>query len=158
MQSLDRIVFASPSVRVGAFRCPVADPRFRDSGPIEAHLIAFPRTGVWIRHAGQVPFVADPGVATIYNQGQEYRRSSLCRDGDRSDWFAVTPEIAVAIAQEVGGVAPDDPRTAFRVSSARVEPDLYLRQRRLFLRLERGGVEPLEAEEAVLGLIGAVLG
>jgi len=157
MQPLDRILFATPSVRVGAFRCAIGDPRFRDSGPIQNHLVAFPRTGVWIRQAGSRPVVADPRVVTIYNAGREYRRDPICSDGDRCDWFAVAPEHAFAIAREHDPLAPERSDEAFRFEIAESDPSLYLRQRRLFLRLERGAIDRFEAEEAVLTLVGAVL-
>jgi len=157
MQPLDRILFVTPSVRVGAFRCPVDDPRFRDSGPIQNHLVAFPRTGVWIRQAGSRPVVADPRVVTIYNSGREYRREPIGRDGDRCDWFAVAPEQAFAIAREHDPLTPEKTEAVFRFEMAESDPVLYLRQRRLFLRLERGTIERFEAEEAVLNLVGTVL-
>ena len=158
MRPLDTILYSSTTVRVGAFRCPVDDPRFRDSGPIQGHLVAFPRTGVWIKQAGSPPVVADQRIVTIYNRGREYRRAPLSTVGDRCDWFAVAPEIAVAIAREHDARAPEDPDRTFRFEWAPSDPSLYLRQRRLFHRLERGGIDRLEVEEEVLGLIGAVLG
>lgn len=157
MQPLDRILFVTPSVRVGAFRCAVDDPRFRDSGPIQNHLVAFPRTGVWIRQAGSRRVVADARVVTIYNAGREYHRDPICPDGDRCDWYAVAPEQAFAIAREHDPLAPERPEAVFRFEVAESDPALYLRQRRLFLRLERGDMDRFEAEEAVLTLVGSVM-
>ena len=154
---LDRIVFASASVRVGAFRCPVDDPRFRDSGPIEQNLVVFPRRGVWIRQAGSRPIVADPRVGTIYNRGRRYDRAAVSPDGDHSDWFGVAPEVAVSLAREIDARAGAEPERAFRQETAPVDHHLYLRQRLLFLALERGALEPLAAEEAVLSLVERVL-
>lgn len=157
MTPLDRLLFATPNVQVGAFRCKVGDSRFRDSGPIQNHLVAFPRTGVWIRQAGSRRIVADQRVVTIYNSGREYQRDPLSPDGDRSDWFAVAPEHALAIAREHDLMAPADPASVFRFEMAESDPSLYLRQRRLFLRLERREIDRFEAEEAVLSLVGAVV-
>jgi AraC-like DNA-binding protein len=154
---LDQVVFDSPVVRVGAFRCAVSDPRFRDSGPIERHLVAFPRTPVTIRQSGSAPIIADTRVATIYNRGREYERIPLSADGDRCDWFAVSPEMALAIAREHDPDAPDQPETVFRFEYAVTDGALYLEQRKLFHRLQRGTLEGLEAEEEILRLIGAVL-
>jgi len=151
MRPLDRIVFQAETAQVGAFACPTRDPRFRDSGPIERHLVVFPRTGVWIRHAGSRAFVADPHVITIYNQGQEYTRAPVSEEGDRCDWFGVSPETA----REIAGAY--DPRAAdlerpFRYACGPCPPDLYLRQRALFHRLERG-LDELSAEESVLRIV-----
>ena len=157
MNQLDQIVFSTASVRVGAFRCRVDDPRFRDSGPIQGNLIAFPRRGVWIRQAGSRPLVADPRVVTIYNRGRQYDRAAVSADGDRSDWFSAAPDVAVTLARELDPWAPDDPERAFRYEAATADHQLYLRQRRLFLNLERGELDALAAEEAVLALVETVL-
>src|SRR4051812_45499835 len=90
---VDRVVFASESVTIGAFRCPVAHPAFRDSGPIKDDCFVFPRTSVEIRHSDARPFVADPTVVTLYNRRQAYERRPVSRDGDRCDWYAVAPAI-----------------------------------------------------------------
>ncbi len=101
--------------------------------------------------------VADSRVVTIYNRGQEYERHPICADGDRSDWFAVAPADAVAIAREHDPAASETAAAQFRFRATDSGPELYLRQRRLFLRLERGDIDPLEAEEEVLTLVGDVI-
>ena len=157
MQPLDRVLLDTPHVKVGAFRVAVGDPRFRDTGPIQNHLVAFPRNGVWIRQAGSRRMVADARVVTIYNQGQEYERYPISLEGDRSDWFAVTPELAFAIAKEHDPKATSNPSGFFRYGATTSDSSLYMRQRRLFLRLQRGELDRLEAEEEVLTLVGAVI-
>jgi AraC family transcriptional regulator len=157
LQPIDRVLFQSRLVRIGAFRCPVSDPRFRDSGPAEGNQVVFPRRGVWIRQAGSPALVADPGIATIYNRGRRYDRAPVSPDGDRSDWFAVAPDVAVDLARELDPGAPDEPEGAFRFEAAPVDHPLYRRQRCLFLAVERGELEPLAVEEQVLGLVEAVI-
>jgi AraC-like DNA-binding protein len=147
---IDRTVFSTDQVTVGAFRCPLNYPGFRDTGPTERHLVVFPRSGVWIRHAGSRAFAADPRVVTIYNAGQKYTREPIHPDGDRSDWFALSPELA----REAAGVDSDRP---FRFEFAESDPRLYCRQRLFFERLEAGACDPLEAEEEVLAIVRAVL-
>jgi len=85
--------FIGTFVTVGIFRCRPDDPAFEDSGPAEHHSFVFPRTSVWIQHAGQSAFVADPHVVTFYNPGQEYRRRVLDGRGDACEWFAVHPDV-----------------------------------------------------------------
>jgi AraC-like DNA-binding protein len=147
---IDRTVFSTDHVTVGAFRCPVTYPGFRYTGPTERHLVVFPRTGVWIRHAGSRAFAADPRVVTIYNAGQEYTREPIHPDGDRSDWFALSP----ALARDVAGIDSDRP---FRFEFTQSDQRLYCRQRMLFDRLDAGACDPFEAEEEVLGIVTAVL-
>jgi len=54
--------------------------------------------------------------------------------------------------------ADDDPARPLRRAFVRTSPRLYARQRRLFARVRAGTVAGLEAEEAALALVAAVLG
>jgi hypothetical protein len=65
-------------------------------------------------------------------------------DGDRSDWFALSSELARDVAEST-------PTVHFVSSSPSVIPALYSKQRLLFDRLDAGSCDPLEAEEEVLG-------
>jgi AraC-like DNA-binding protein len=156
MHQIDRLIYSGATTQVGSWRCPTDNPRFRDSGPTENHIVVFPRSGVWIRHAGSRAFVADPHVVTIYNRGQEYTREPLSLDGDRCDWFAVRPDIAA----EIGAIYNrriGDPSRAFTREFALCSPALYLRQRTLFLRLQGGRMDSLEAEEKIIGIVAEVI-
>ncbi len=154
---LDRLVFSSDIARAGRFSCRVSDSRFRDSGPVDNYMVVFPRTSVWIRHAGSREFVADPTVATIYNKGQEYTRAELHHEGDRCEWFAVSRDMAVDIAGAIDPSACDRADRPFAQELAPVSTDLYLKQRIFLSRLERGLVDPLEAEEKIIRLVAAVI-
>jgi AraC family transcriptional regulator len=149
----DRTIFATDAAQVGIFRCSVDDPRFSNTGPVENHVVVFPRTGVWIRHAGSRPFIADPGVITIYNRGQEYERRPLCPDGDRSDWYAVSPESALALAREIDPALGDDPARPFQAEYVASSVRLYTRQRRFFLRVKARVIDALEGEETILDIV-----
>ena len=157
MQPLDRIVFETDLVLAGSFSCPAHDCRFRDSGPTDNALVVFPRTAVRLRYAGSREFVADPTISTIYNRGQEYTRGVLSADGDRCEWFAVSPAVALEIAAALDPHAYDRPERPFAREWTAVDSRLYLAQRTLFSRLARGGVDPLEAEQSIIEIVGAVL-
>ena len=153
---VDRTLFRTASVAVGAFRCPVADPRFSGQGTIEHRLVVFPRTSVVIRHAAGPRFVADPRVATLYHPHQEYDRLPVSPDGDRSDWFGVEPALAAELESSCGALASGDgPAGALPFTWS--DTPTYFAQRRLFHALERDELEPLQGEQAVLELVAAVL-
>jgi AraC-like DNA-binding protein len=126
-------------------------------GEIRNYLVVFPRSAVWIRHAGSRPFVADPQTVTIYNRGQAYTRSPISAEGDCSDWFGVSAGVAAEIAQACHGSSDVDPNRPFRAEYVPGDSSLYAWQRFLFLRLARGELDLLQAEETVLALVARVI-
>lgn len=153
---VDRSVFQTSSVAIGTFRCPVAYPSFRDTGPIERSIVVFPRTAVWIRHAGSRVFLADPSLATIYNSSQQYERFPESRDGDRCDWFGVSDALAREIVRAFDTFAADS-RRPFRFAWAPSDAPLYLKQRSILRRALAGKLDELEGEEAVIGVVESVI-
>jgi AraC-like DNA-binding protein len=152
--ALDTVLHRGSGTVIAAFRCPRADPRFAEPGPIENDIFVFPRSSVWIRRAGGPSFVADQTVATLYNRGQVYGRAAVSEEGDRCDWFAVPREAAVE-AVLANGLQPaaDGP---FRVARAPVSAPTYLAQRRVFLRARSGAASP-ELDESVFALLDDVV-
>jgi AraC-like DNA-binding protein len=158
MSAIDRVVFSTECVTIGAFRCAVDHPSFRDSGPIRDDCFVFPRTAVVIQHDHGRPFVADPTIVTLYNRDQHYERRAVSVDGDRCDWFAVSPDLLQ------GALADRDPEAAdcerpLRFTHTRTDASTYLSQRRLFLDAsERPDADHLDVEERVVELLDRVLG
>lgn len=154
---IDVVVFASPLVRVGRWRCPADHPHFTDSGPASDALFVFPREGVWIRHDGGEPFVADANTVTYYNQGQCYTRRKLSVRGDQCEWFAVAPD---AIAETLSAHEPeaiDRVDQPFRFTHGPSDPESYLRQRLVFQHVSaERNADRLFVEEAVLSILGDV--
>ena len=155
---LETILFQSGLVTIGTFRCPPQHPQFRDSGPSNAYCFVFPRTTVWIQHAGERPFLADPTVVTYLNEGQEYCRRSVAENGDRAEWFAVTPEVGAEVLGAVAPAALGRGRRLFAQSHGPCDAPTYLLQRRLVEQLSgNADIDPLFVEELVLSLLGRVL-
>jgi AraC-like DNA-binding protein len=158
MPEIDRILFETSAIQVGAFRCPAGHPSFTDSGPIRNHCFVFPRTPVIIRHRDERPFAADATLVTLYNQGQEYRRAVVSADGDRCDWYAVSPHV---IRDALAGLDPraaDDERRPIRFAFARAGARTYLQQRRLFLYVTREPApDAMYVEEQIFDLLAQVL-
>jgi AraC family transcriptional regulator len=156
---LDVVVFESPLVRIGRWRCPADHPEFVDSGPITEALFVFPRESVWIAHEGQAPFVADPNTVTYYNAGQRYRRRKLSERGDQCEWFSMAPE---TIAETLSGHDPeaiDRPESPFPFSHGPSDPESYLRQRMVFHHVTaETSPDRLFVEEAVVSILSDVTG
>jgi len=152
----EELLLAAGRVRIGRFRCSLAHPLFRDSGPIQNFLVVFPRNAVEITHAGGKPIVSDPTRAMLYNRGQEYRRAPISPDGDRCDWFAFQRE---DVAEAVAAARPKalSEERPLPVAQGPVDADLYLRQRRLFEEASSPAPDVLRVEEeAMLVLHGTV--
>jgi len=153
----DRVVFSTECVTIGAFRCAPDHPSFRNSGPIRDDCFVFPRTTVVIQHGNARPFVADPTIVTLYNRQQQYERRAVSADGDRCDWFAVSPDLLRDAVLFRDPAAADDERP-IRFTHAPADAVTYLAQRRLFVEASTSGdAEPLDVEERVVALLGRVL-
>ncbi len=157
----DLLQFESALVRIGSFRCPIEHPNFRDAGKIKSHVFAFPRSVVWIEHEGQEPFVGDFTRASLYNPGQPYVRRPISPDGDRSDWFGVSPDLLREILFEFDPARADSTQPLFRDMYSPCDASIYLRQRTVF-EYVRNHPEPdtlaveEQAVEVLSGLISAV--
>src|SRR5690348_2653705 len=101
----DTVVFESPLVRIGAFRCPADYPGFEDTGPIQNDCFVFPRTAVRIEHEHEPAFATNANVITFYNRAQRYLRHRVSEQGDLCDWFAVDR----GVAREITGARDDAP-------------------------------------------------
>lgn len=141
---------------IGEFRCPVHHPAFVDSGVITDPLFVFPRSSVWIQHDGAPAFHTDPNVVTLYNRGQRYRRRASSADGDRSDWFALSDDVAREVAS-AGNPSALDAVRPFSRSRAASTSALYLKQRILHREVRRGEVSALELDERVVEIAVEVL-
>jgi AraC family transcriptional regulator len=152
------VLFRSPLVRVGKFRCPVTHPRFRTAGEITAHVIVFPRTAVWIEHEGRAPVVGEPTRVMLYNPAQAYSRRAISPDGDRSDWFGVSADVLREVLSEVAPAAADREHVRFAHRLAAVDPRVYAFQRSIFERARLGAhADALEIEENVVSLLARVV-
>src|SRR4051812_2346311 len=129
-EAVDSILFSTDSVTIGAFRCAATHPSFRNSGPIRDDCFVFPRTAVQIEHDNAAPFIADPTIVTLYNRRQEYQRQAVSAQGDRCDWFAVSPELLRAALRDRDPVAAEHERP-MRFTHALTDADTYFVQRQL---------------------------
>jgi len=118
------------------------------------HEFVFPRTAVWIEHAGARPFLADPTVVTFYNRDQPYRRRALSADGDRCEWYAFDPRILTDVLSRVDPGAQGRPDRPFPFTHGPVDPVSYAEQRMVAHHLARPEeADALAVEEVMLGVL-----
>jgi len=155
---VERVVFRSGSVRIGAFRCEPSHPKFRNSGPANNYFFVFPRTAVEIQHEHERPFVANPNIVTFYNHGQAYERDVISAEGDRCEWFAVDLDIVQDVVRSVDPAVDSRPEKPFRFARGWSDAPTYLLQRRIFERVISGvNGDALAIEESVIGLLERVV-
>lgn len=158
MSEIEQVIFASELVRIGLFRCPPWYPHFSDTGPIQGHLLVFPRNSVQITFAGGEPIIADPNIVMLYNQGQCYRRAQLTPHGDHCEWFAFPSSVLMAALQVYDPCAVEQPEHPFQFSHTASDARCYLRQRLAVEHLLRSDPpDPLLVEETMLGVLDVVL-
>ena len=156
--TIDRVVFDTGLVCIGAFRCSPSHPSFHDSGPARNCCFVFPRTAVEIQHEHQPAFAANPNVVTFYNKGQTYLRSAISDDGDRCDWFGMRFDIVRDVVRAFDPSVDEHRHSPFRTTRGWSDADTYLAQRRLFDQaLRNSAEEPLAIEESVVRLLERVL-
>jgi AraC-like DNA-binding protein len=155
---VDRVVFDSGLVRIGAFRCHPDDPSFHDSGPARNCCFVFPRTAVEIQHEHEPAFVANPNVVTFYNQGQAYLRNAVSLEGDRCDWFGVEIDVVQELVRAFDPTLDARPDRPFNFTRGWPDASTYLAQRRLFEQVVAGFVnDPLMIEESIVDLLEQVV-
>jgi len=155
---VDRVVFDSGLVRIGAFRCHPDDPSFHDSGPARNCCFVFPRTAVEIQHEHEPAFVANPNVVTFYNQGQAYLRNAVSLEGDRCDWFGVEIDVVQELVRAFDPTLDARPDRPFNFTRGWADASTYLAQRRLFEQVVAGFVnDPLMIEESIVDLLEQVV-
>lgn len=158
LPSREKIIYSSPMLHMGLFRCPTWSPWFHDSGPAEGFLVVFPRTSVRIRHEGKRPIVADPNVVMLYNRGQVYSRDKLSERGDYCDWFRFHPKTIIQAMRPFDPAVDERWDNPFRFTHGPSDPETYLLQR-LAIEHIRQSSQPdrLFVEETMLLVLERVL-
>ena len=139
MKFENRPIFQSPTVTMGVFRCHPSHPSFWNSGPVDGHLLVFPRTGVKILQFGRRPVIADPNVVVFYNREQEYRREPISEVGDRCEWFSFPSEVVVSAVSRFDPDAVNRPDEPFSITFGLTDDETYLTQRRVYRHAQTHG-------------------
>lgn len=143
----DQILFRSDSLMIGEFNCPVGEPSFPDTGPIENHILVVPFQPVEILLGPARSIVADRTRVLLYNRGTSFRRKALNQIGDRSLWLAFDD----VVLEDFCGFDKAGP---FDKHVELLPLDLYVTVRRLYLSLRSDSADAIEVEEAAMEMLG----
>jgi AraC family transcriptional regulator len=134
-------------------------PASSDCGEIErqsCNILVLPLAGVFAKHDGpRRHVIATSNHAVFLCAGEPYRLSFPGSIGDRCLTLQMS---GAALAQLLPQAASSDGfDTAAFASHALLPADTMLARSRLWQRLARGGADPLDVEEAGLGLLVSAL-
>jgi AraC family transcriptional regulator len=124
-------IYQSNLLSVGLFRCHPGHPLFEDSGPIKGDLLVFPRTSVYIQHAGGEPIVTNPNLVMFYNTGQVYRRYKISERGDHCEWFAFDRQVILDALQAYDSKIEAHAGQPFRLTHGLSDTTCYMLQRKV---------------------------
>ena len=146
--TIHRTLFENERLVLGELWCPPESRCWHGLNSVSAapHVI-FPRTPVTIRQLGREPVVCDRNHVLFFNPGQRFFRSLRSRDGDRSYYVELAPELMFNLA----GL------TSFPFASGPCDPSVFLLQRLAVRHLREPNFDPLLVEESVTEAVGLAL-
>ena len=155
---VERVLRRSPIVGIGEFRCPIDHPQFAGGGPQTCPYIVFPRTSVRLLPGRGRSEVCTPNIVSLFNVGDTYERKAISREGDESDWIAISPAVLRDIAAPYITGRDADTGHIFAQSFAPLDSRTYLAQRQLFRTIhDSKWLATLAVEEYVIELVAVVL-
>jgi len=137
-----RVLFRSPGVEIGTFRCPPGDRAWRQENSIgEGYHVAFPGTPVLIAQARARPVVTNANHAVFYNDREPYRRGLLSERGDDCVFIRTDGAFLRELLADIEPRLADDERHIFPFVDGPVAPSTHLLQQ-LLVRHLQGTPEP----------------
>jgi AraC-like DNA-binding protein len=156
LKPMESVLFRSELVLFADFRCRPDDPLFHDSGPANAHSIAFPSTATKILLAGRAPVHENPTAISLLNRGEEYRRDAISEEGADGTWYTLDDDVLAELFYTATGSRRS---VRFRSPQVRVPASTILRERRLVANLRQmRSLDTLAIEEEILDLTRSILG
>jgi AraC family transcriptional regulator len=146
------VVFRSPAVSIGDFRCRPVDERCAAEESSKYDEFVLVRRGLFVKHLGSRKVVADPNHVVFFNRAEGYRVSHPVHGGDDCTTFYVRSDLLRPLVAEYRQIVHDDERGGFRAAFARCDSRLHLGHWQLLRAIRRGLIDDVGVEEAVLSL------
>jgi len=118
--------------------------------------VVFHREPVVITQFNADPVVADANTTIVYNPMRTYTRQALTDRGERSEWYSVSPTLALEIARSLG-LPASTPESLVPFTHTTCTPALYRDQRRLSVQLGDADSDPVAMNEAVFDVFSRAL-
>ena len=146
--TIHRTLFENERLVLGEFWCPPESRCWHGLNSVSAapHVI-FPRTPVTIRQLGRDPVVCDRNHVLFFNPGQRFFRSLRSRDGDRSYYVELSPELMFNLAH----------LSTFPFAFGPCDPSVFLLQRLAVRHLREPNPDPALVEESITEAVGLAI-
>ena len=146
--TIHRTLFENERLVLGEFWCPPESRCWHGLNSVSAapHVI-FPRTPVTIRQLGREPVVCDRNHVLFFNPGQRFFRSLRSRDGDRSYYVELAPELMFSLGR----------LTSFPFAFGPCDPSVFLLQRLAVRHLREESPDQLLVEECMTEAVAQAL-
>jgi AraC-like DNA-binding protein len=120
--------------------------------PTPGHSIFFPRTATWALPQGRARYLCDPAVVSFWSRGQVCLREPAASQAVDGEFFGFSPELGEEVVAHADPGAASSSGWLFRHQAVRVDPRLFLRQRRLAAAIQAGSIEREQAVESIVCL------
>ncbi len=157
MSSLtSRVLLSTDSLTLRHVHCDGACRHRGDEECASSVQLVFPYRGIYLRHLGSDQAVADANHVLFFNAHEGYQVSHPLDGGDA----CLSLKLDEAVLEELTPrpLLQTDRSLAFRTQSQRIDAGTQALVALLRHSLDRGTVEPLEAEALLLSLVGQSLG
>jgi AraC-like DNA-binding protein len=152
------LVYESPVLRIGRFRCPRGHPMWHHEDCITSgHMVVFPRSWARIVHGPREQVVADPNCVLFHNVGQSIRRVPIDDQGYACEWFAMPASTISSMIADIDPAACSPADDPFSVRWGPSDPAAYIQQRRAFEAASSPEPDSLFIEETFLAALRRVM-
>ncbi len=152
----EKVLFERHGIRAGVLRCSPRHDRFRDLGPAENYVVAFPTSAIGLTRPDGTRFVGAPGTAVMINRGERVLRDEVDPTGDRCCWIGLDESVAVEAVE--GLEATGRGSRVFGAFGVDVAVTTYLAIRNLFRQPPAEGEEDAAAEQCLVLATGVIGG
>ncbi len=152
-----RLLYRSPTARVGDVRCRVHDPARGAEEASTCDTIVLPRAGVFVRHVRGQTVVGDANQVLFFQASEPYRVSHPVGCGDRCTSIALSRGALAELLTEHDPGAMDLRAGPFRHTHGPTDPRTDLRHRRLMRALPEAPGPDLAIDEEIVTLLDEVV-
>ncbi len=152
-----RLVYHSPTVRIGDVRCRAHDPARGGEEVSTRNSIVLPRSGVFVRHVRGQSVVGDANQVLFFQAGEPYRVSHPVGCGDRCTSLALSDDALLELLTAHDPASGDLRDGPFRHTHGPTDARADLRHRRLARALVDAPGADLAIDEEIVGLLDAVI-